>query len=289
MDSFSREKSQVSFFGWINVKKINSRAGLGTLALAGEMNNIQLSLHMVGGRSSSSGGNNPQQRHYYHAQQHQNKLEYEGSLNVCMDSTFGRLTENDTRQNVVQLKVQKSHLFVSLKSLAAANNLVASFAHIGHINFDVPLRPMIVHGVVYRESKVIEQKILPEIKNFGIFEEEKAAAAAAAAAGNTAGGSAATTGGAATTGTATSTGGATTAGVASTATTSTTAAQSGPTSVAANPTVTKLMAENMRDKIDASGRLKQTASLGTMKKNTTRIETIDENETVYSGFDMILF
>jgi hypothetical protein len=24
---------------------------------------------------------------------------------------------------------------------------------------------MVVHGVVYRESKVIEQKILPEIKN----------------------------------------------------------------------------------------------------------------------------
>ena len=31
---------------------------------------------------------------------------------------------------------------------------------------------MVVHGVVYRESKVIEQKILPEIKNFVKFENE---------------------------------------------------------------------------------------------------------------------
>jgi hypothetical protein len=32
---------------------------------------------------------------------------------------------------------------------------------------------MVVHGVVYRESKVIEQKILPEIKNVVIFENEE--------------------------------------------------------------------------------------------------------------------
>lgn len=40
------------------------------------------------------------------------------------------------------------------------------------INIDVPIQPVIVHGVVIRESKVIEQKILPEIKNFGIFEND---------------------------------------------------------------------------------------------------------------------
>lgn len=41
------------------------------------------------------------------------------------------------------------------------------------INIDVPIQPVIVHGVVIRESKVIEQKILPEIKNFAIFENDE--------------------------------------------------------------------------------------------------------------------
>lgn len=70
---------------------------------------------------------------------------------------------------MVQLNIGKSHMFGYLKNLTL-NSIVSSFVHIGHINIDVPLRPMIVHGVVYRESKVIEQKILPEIKNFAIFE-----------------------------------------------------------------------------------------------------------------------
>lgn len=43
-DAFAREKSHVSFFGWINIKRVNSKAGLGTLALNGEMNNMQLTV-----------------------------------------------------------------------------------------------------------------------------------------------------------------------------------------------------------------------------------------------------
>jgi hypothetical protein len=39
------------------------------------------------------------------------------------------------------------------------------------ITIDVPLRPVDMHSVIYRESKVIEQKIIPEFKNFVIFEE----------------------------------------------------------------------------------------------------------------------
>lgn len=67
------------------------------------------------------------------------------------------------------MNIGKSHLFGYLKNMSI-NNMFSSFVHIGQINIDVPLRPMIVHGVVYRESKVIEQKFLPEIKNFAIFE-----------------------------------------------------------------------------------------------------------------------
>ena len=60
-------------------------------------------------------------------------------------------------------------MFGYLKNFLVANTLSA-FVHVGQINIDVPLRPMIVHGVVYRESKEIEQNILPELKNFSIFE-----------------------------------------------------------------------------------------------------------------------
>lgn len=198
--------------------------------------------------------------------QRHGKLEYEGSLNVCMDSTFGRLTENDTRQNVVQLNVQKSHLFVSLRSLTL-NNLVASFAHIGHINIDVPLRPMIVHGVVYRESKVIEQKILPEIKNFGIFEEEKAGGStsnATVASGATGTGQAA--------GTSTQTVGGT--GTISAPITTTLLGNAGPSEGLVG-----------RDRTDMTGN-KQIPTGGAIKKPiliNARVEVIDENETIYSG------
>lgn len=201
--------------------------------------------------------------------QRHGKLEYEGSLNVCMDSTFGRLTENDTRQNVVQLNVQKSHLFVSLRSLTL-NNLVASFAHIGHINIDVPLRPMIVHGVVYRESKVIEQKILPEIKNFGIFEEEKAGGSTSTATVAT-GASSGVTGQVA--GASTQTAGGT-VGTISAPITTTLLGNAGPSE--------GLVA---RDKTDMTGN-KQIPSGGAIKKPiliNARVEVIDENETIYSG------
>lgn len=67
------------------------------------------------------------------------------------------------------MSIGKSHLFGYLKNFSV-NSMFSSFVHIGQINIDVPLRPTIVHDVVYRESKVIEQKILPEIKNFAIFE-----------------------------------------------------------------------------------------------------------------------
>lgn len=82
-DSFIREKTQVSFFGWLNVRQIHSKAVLGTLALSGEMKNIQMST-LLGRKLVGHGG----------------KLQYEGSVNVCMDSTFGKLTENDSRQYV---------------------------------------------------------------------------------------------------------------------------------------------------------------------------------------------
>lgn len=265
------------------MRRINSRAGLGTLALSGEMNNIQLSVAISGGRKTTQ----------------RSSLEYEGSLNVCMDSTFGRLTENDSRQNVVQLNVQKSHLFVSLRSLTL-NNLVAAFAHIGHINIDVPLRPMIVHGVVYRESKVIEQKILPEIKNFGIFEEEKAAAAAATAAGaagtpgatNNAGNQQTTQQGASGQSSSTQQGG-------STGSTSLAHQQAGSSVAAATTTTTAHvgnatgsgghvgLSQTRRDRIDtAGGRLAASAQARSKPPPmviNTRVEIIDENETLYSG------
>lgn len=153
-DALSRESSQLSFFGWINVKRAHSKAGLGTLALSGEMNNIQTTL--LFGRKIIGTSNNA-------------RLQYEGSVNVRMDSTTGVLLENDTKQNVVQISVKKSHMFSCLKNFQV-NNTLASFVHVGEIHIDVPLRPMIVHGVVYRESKEIEQNILPELKNFSIFE-----------------------------------------------------------------------------------------------------------------------
>ena len=89
------------------------------------------------------------------------------------------MTENDSQQNVVQMKVAKCHLFGYLTQLVAKHR-VSSFVHVGQINIDVPLRPMVVHGVVYRESKVIEQNILPEIKNFVIFETPANSSGAAA-------------------------------------------------------------------------------------------------------------
>ena len=69
------------------------------------------------------------------------------------------------------MSVAKCHLFSYLKKFQSKNN-ISSFVHIGQIHIDVPLRPMLIHGVVYRESKVIEQNILPEIKNFVIFEQD---------------------------------------------------------------------------------------------------------------------
>ncbi len=152
-DTFFREKSLISIFGWIYVRRINSKAGLGTLAFSGEMNNVQISALLDRKIGSSS------------------KTQYEGSLNMRMDSTLGKLIENDSRQNVVQLFVGKSHLFGYFKNFNI-NNLISSFIHVGQIYIDIPLRPMVVHGVVYRESKVIEQNILPEIKNFVIFENQ---------------------------------------------------------------------------------------------------------------------
>ena len=152
-DSFFREKSLISIYGWIYVRRINSKAGLGTLAFSGEMNNVQISALLDRKIGSSS------------------KTQYEGSLNMRMDSTLGKLIENDSKQNVVQLFVGKSHLFGYFKNFNI-NNLISSFIHVGQIYIDIPLRPMVVHGVVYRESKVIEQNILPEIKNFVIFENQ---------------------------------------------------------------------------------------------------------------------
>jgi hypothetical protein len=139
----------------VNVKRIHSKAGLGTLALSGEMNNIQTTV-LIGRKISGFNSSNT-------------RLQYEGSVNICMDSTRGVLLENDTKQNVVEVTVSKSHMFGCLKNFLVSNTL-SSFIHVGQIGIDVPLRPMIVHGVVYRESKEIEQNILPELKNFSIFE-----------------------------------------------------------------------------------------------------------------------
>ncbi len=159
-DAAANNKSLVlTIFGSINIKKIKSRAALGTLAFNGEMNNFQVSLTFV--------------------QKHQSPLLrssylYEGSLNSCVDSTHCNLTESDTKKSVVLMRVAKCHMFSYLKKFQELNS-VSSFVHIGQINIDVPLRPMLVHGVVYRESKVIEKNILPEIKNFVIFETENEA------------------------------------------------------------------------------------------------------------------
>jgi hypothetical protein len=62
------------------------------------------------------------------------------------------------------MNVGKSHTFFYLKKLNL-KHLISSFVHIGKINIDVPLRPMDVHNFVYRESKVIEQKLISEFKN----------------------------------------------------------------------------------------------------------------------------
>jgi hypothetical protein len=77
-------------------------------------------------------------------------------------------------RDVVQMSIGKCHLFSLLKKPEIKFNALSSFVHVGQIYIDVPLRPVLVHGVVYRESKVIEQKILPEIKNFVIFENTEA-------------------------------------------------------------------------------------------------------------------
>jgi hypothetical protein len=156
----------LTLFGRISIKKIKSKAALGTLALYGEMNNIQLSLTFAQKLTGY------QQRQYQYASSSSSKHLYEASLNTCVDSTFCNLTKNDTKQDVVQMRIAKCHLFSSLCKLSNVHNSASSFVHIGQINIDVPLRPMLVHGVMYRESKVIEQNILPEIKNFVIFEED---------------------------------------------------------------------------------------------------------------------
>ena len=65
-------------------------------------------------------------------------------------------------------------MFGDLRIGGTKGSTAGAFVHIGQINIEVPLRPMVVHDVVYRESKVIEQKILPEIKNFVIFENDAA-------------------------------------------------------------------------------------------------------------------
>ena len=177
----AKEKSFISFYGWVFVKRVQSKAGIGILSFGGEMNNIQASvlldhkmLSPYTGTATSSGGN------------------YVGSVNLSIESTLGKLKENESRQNVVQMRVGKSHVFGSFRSSQATTLttsgviLLASFVHVGQINIDVPLRPMIIHGVVYRESKVIEHNILPEIKNFAIFEnQDLAGAAASTAAGAT--------------------------------------------------------------------------------------------------------
>jgi hypothetical protein len=72
------------------------------------------------------------------------------------------------------MSVAKSNIFGFVKNLSI-NNIISAFVNIGQIYIDIPLRPMLVHGVVYRESKVIEQNILPEIKNFVIFENSELA------------------------------------------------------------------------------------------------------------------
>jgi hypothetical protein len=36
-----KDQSIISFYGWMYIKRVNSRAGVGTLAFNGEMNNIQ--------------------------------------------------------------------------------------------------------------------------------------------------------------------------------------------------------------------------------------------------------
>jgi len=72
------------------------------------------------------------------------------------------------------MSVAKSNIFGFVKNLSI-NNIISAFVNIGQIYIDIPLRPMLVHGVVYRESKVIEQNILPEIKNFVIFENSEVA------------------------------------------------------------------------------------------------------------------
>jgi hypothetical protein len=152
-----KEQSIISFFGWMYIKRVNSKAGLGTLAFNGEMNDIQFDIILD---------------QKVQPQILPNRIQYEGSVNLCVSSTLGKLTENDTKQNVVQMSMGKSHVFGLMKNLSLTT-AISSFVHIGQIYIDVPLRPMVVHGVVYRESKVIEQKILPEIKNFVIFENEE--------------------------------------------------------------------------------------------------------------------
>lgn len=145
----------VSLFAWMSIHRINSKATLGTLALNGEMKNVQLSA-TFGPKSGTTS----------------TKKRYEASVNACVHSTNCRLTENENHQNVVQIRVAKCHLFGMLKKSQIKNN-ISSFVHIGKIDIDVPLRPMLIHTVVYRESKVIEQNILPEIKHLVIFENSE--------------------------------------------------------------------------------------------------------------------
>ena len=145
----------VSLFGWININKIKSRAGIGTLTYSGEMKNVQASI-MFGKKFQGIVSN---------------KKHYEGSLNLRMGSTSGTLSDNSTQNVVVQMGVGKSHTFVYLKKLNL-KHLISSFVHIGKISVDVPLRPMDVHNFVYRESKVIELKLLQEFKNV-IFDPQQ--------------------------------------------------------------------------------------------------------------------
>ncbi len=165
-DSAATSGLVLTIFASTYIKKIKSRAALGTLAFNGEMNNFQVSLTFV---------------QKYLTPLARSSCIYEGSLNTCVDSTHCNLTENDTKKSVVLMRVARCHLFSYLKKFQVQNS-VSSFVHIGQINIDVPLRPMLVHGVVYRESKVIEQNILPEIKNFVIFETDTEAATAASTA-----------------------------------------------------------------------------------------------------------
>jgi hypothetical protein len=100
------------------------------------------------------------------------KKEYEGSMNVRMDLMSGKLKElNDTQNVIVQLSIGRSHMFSYLIQSLAARNCLSSFVHVGKIDIDVPLRPMDVHSVFNRESKVIGE-ILPEFKDFVHFDDE---------------------------------------------------------------------------------------------------------------------